>query len=123
VSQQQLIAPTTAAASVQYNASEADKVIFSTCGAALASNAETVLIQIIDSTGVAVNTYNDIQNNVNATLALAAGSTPAKLQGPGGGGATFASLRCEGGVTYLLTKSVTAGAVGVDVNSKPRVGP
>ena len=99
----QIIAPQTAAVSnFQFNATEADKVLFAVCGTAL-GGAETVLFSVVNSTAGKSAVYDAA--GVQVQLKAAA-----------------QSVMLEGGFTYVLDKSVTGATSGVDVSIKPRTG-
>ena len=98
------ITPQTGAlANQQFNATEADKVIFAVSGTALGA-AEVVTFSIANTTAGKTPIYNAAGTQVSLTPALQ-------------------SVMLEGGFVYVLDKSITAAASGVDVNIKPRIGP
>lgn len=99
----QIIAPGTAAASVVFNATECDKVLFVANGVALTAT-DAVLIAVPNSTNGTTPTYDS--TGAVATLKP-----------------TLQSIMLEGGFTYVISKGVTAAASGVDVIIKPREGP
>ena len=96
-----LVAPVTGAvANTQFNATDADKVTFAWNGVAPTA-ADAVLIYEATSTG-------------RVPVMIAAG-TQATLT------ATIQSIVLEGGVLYIVDKSITAAATGIDVITKPRI--
>ena len=101
-----LIAPQTATATVanaDTNTQEADQVCVMTTGSGLATS-ETVTIGIINSDS-GVTTYVSPYTNTVVQLT-----------------ATLQSAMIPGGFNYSFTKSVTAGACGLDIALKPRIG-
>lgn len=100
---QQIIAPATGAQSVMFNATECDSVLIAACGVAL-SGGDAVTIAVVNST----NGSTPIYDAAGVPIALSA---------------AIQSVLLEGGMTYLISKGVTAGASGIDANIKPRIGP
>lgn len=98
-----ILAPQTAAANkVPIPGTETDKILICTNGAGLATT-ETVLLWVATST----NTYAPVYDATGAQASLKA---------------TLQSILLEGGLTYFADKSVTAGACGIDIITKPRQG-
>ena len=96
-----LIAPTTAGATITYNAITTDAVILATTGTGLAG-AETVTIKYATTNG----TTQYISPYTNTAVGLTA---------------ALQSIVLPGGVVYSITQSATVGACGLDVLAKPRI--
>lgn len=99
-----IITPATALqANVQFNATESDKVLFAVNGVALTAS-DAITFSVANSTNGKTPVYN-------------AAGTQVTL------GPTLQSVMLEGGFLYIIDKSVTAAASGLDVSIKPREGP
>lgn len=98
-----VIAPSTGAVNkAPIGGTESDKILILTSGAGLATT-ETVLVWVANTSNGFVPVYTPAGTQV--TL-----------------GATLQSYLLEGGITYYVDKSATAGPCGVDVIFKPRQG-
>jgi hypothetical protein len=98
-----IITPQSPTATVTYDAGNDDKALFAIAGNALAG-VETVTFYVATSASGTTPIYDASGAAVQLTASLQ-------------------SVMLEGGMRYVLVKSVTASTTGVDVTSKPRIGP
>jgi hypothetical protein len=92
---------TAASANVQVNCGEDDKVIFAVNGTAL-SGGDTITFSIANSSAGKTPIYDASGAQVALTASLQ-------------------SVMLEGGFLYVIDKSITAAASGLDVSHKPRI--
>lgn len=103
--------PAAGAATCDFDATESDKIMVSANGAGLAG-AETILIFIKNTGTTAVGAGAD---NGSTTIYDSTGAAASLTS-------TRQSVMLEGGFWYYFKKSVTGGAVGIDIMVKRAQG-